>query len=139
MSKIAARRKIKKHLRRKGEDWIEVTPDIVMYWWRVLNEAIFNDELRPPKKIVCRNFQNGDLGFCQTGRRNRSKKDPVFLGIRRELEDRNMFIEVVAHEMVHQHQQQTTGRMSHGLTHFYSWADTIQRTIGLPLREKIDY
>ena len=136
---MAVRRKIKKHLRRNGDNLIEVTPDVVMYWWRLLNEAIFNNELRPPKKVVCRNFRDGNLGFCVTGKRGRSKKDPVVLGVRRELEDRRMFLEVLSHEMVHQYEKQTNGRMSHGVTYFYSWASTIQRTIGLPLRKLIDY
>lgn len=48
-----------------------------------------------------------------------------------EFDNREMFIAVLAHEMVHQWEQQTYGRMTHG-KNFFSWKEKF-KSLGLPL------
>lgn len=108
----------------------QVTPSLVLYWWRILNEAIFDGQLKPPHKVYIRKFVRQDIwGTCQGW--GASKLLPVVFEMKEEYDDKEMFIAVLAHEMVHQWEQQTFGRMTHG-KNFFAWADNLKR-VGLPL------
>lgn len=134
---IAAKsqRKITDHIFHRGhQSNFEVTPGMVLYWWRVLNKAVFDGILHPPTKIICRNFRNGDLGHCTA---TNGKKDDVHIAIRRQQYDRETFLTVLVHEMVHQYEWVTHKSMSHGKT-FNAWVNTIDNAIGLPLGEYIE-
>ena len=135
--RIQARQRIKKHLKKRGEDLLEVTPELVMYWWHVLNNALFYGILIPPKKIHCRNFRDGTRGWITYGWCSSKSPDKVEIGIRRELEDRKQFMVVLVHEMVHQYELTTIGEMGHGET-FYEWAPMIKRVLNLPLSEYVE-
>ena len=130
---MAARKRIKTHLKKRGQEMLEIAPSLVLHWWHQLNYAVFQGILHPPKKIVCRNFRDGAFGWTQ----------PIYysydvnMGIRRQLEDRTQFITVLAHEMVHEHEWVHHRKMSHG-QHFYEWAPLINRVLNLPLSEYID-
>jgi hypothetical protein len=128
LTKIAARKKITTHLKRRGHvaDF-KVTPVLVMRWWNLLNKAVFDDKLLPPRRIVVRAFRE-EWGWCQP----MSKKGHVILGIHSEFMDRKQFIETLAHEMVHQWQWTFTGTMTHGKT-FREWAPILKKTLDLPL------
>lgn len=120
------------HLRRRGHvaDF-KVTPVLVMRWWNLLNNALFDGKLLPPRKIVCRAFRN-DCGWCMP----MAKKGHVQLGISSEFGDRKEFIAVLAHEMIHQWQWTVDGggRMTHGET-FWQWEKQLKRVFNLPLHE----
>lgn len=89
-----------------------------MYWWRILNKAIFDDVLLPPENIIIER-NNDSWGRCE-GKRTYSKHDPVTIYISDEIDEREFLIEILAHEMVHQWEQQIYGRMYHGKV-FQSW------------------
>ena len=133
MDKIKARRKIKKHVKERGEfaDF-EVTPQFVLFWWHKLNSAVFDNKLSPPTSIEIRNFRDC-WGWCKTYKR----KPDIVIGITSDMWDRKTFLTVLVHEMVHQWEYETHGRMSHG-KNFYGWRDRIKRNIGLPLDEYVD-
>lgn len=130
---IAARKRIKSHLKKRGEELLDVTPSFVLHWWHLLNHAVFRGILYPPKKIECRNFRDGSFGWTSPVPRT----NDVVMGIRREMEDRKQFVTVLAHEMVHQYEWVYHRRMSHG-QNFYEWAPLIKRELNLTLSEYID-
>lgn len=130
---IAARKRIKTHLRNRGEELLDVTPTFVLHWWHQLNHAVFRGILQPPKRIECRNFHDGSYGWTSPV----PKTYDVIMGIRRQLEDRNQFVTVLVHEMVHQYEWVYYRRMSHG-QNFYEWAPLIKRELNLSLSEYID-
>lgn len=103
-----------------------------MYWWRHINDAIFDGQLSTPYKVLVRKFNHNDtLGTCQGW--GSSKKRPIVLEMKAEFDDKEMFMAILAHEMVHQWEQQTHGRMTHG-KNFFGWEDKLKQ-LGLPLEE----
>jgi len=133
VDKIKARRKIKKHVRERGEYTdFDVTPQFVLFWWHKLNSAVFNNKLTTPKNIEIRNFRDC-WGWCKTYK----TKPDIVLGITSNMWDRKTFLTVLVHEMVHQWEHETYGRMSHG-QNFHQWRDRIKRDIGLSLDEYVD-
>lgn len=125
---------IKQHIKKRGDEFdVEVTPSMVLYWWARLNKTIFNGQLIPPQKIICRNFRDGDYGWCSPYKHS----SQVRMGIRRTMPDRKTFLTVLVHEMVHQWEHQQHKRMSHGYN-FYRWKDLIKRELNLPLQQYID-
>lgn len=134
MNKVHARKKIKKHLKLNGEKYnFEVTPSLVMYWWHIFNHAIFDSKLIPPQQIECRNFHDGTLGWCRGYVSNRNVK----MGLRRKFTSKRVFLTVLVHEMVHQWEQLTNEKMTHG-KNFYFWKPIIQVHVGLPLSEFVE-
>jgi hypothetical protein len=130
---VAARQRIKSHLKKRGDEVEYITPSFALYWWYRLNHAVFRGILCPPKEIVCRNFRDGSYGWTKPT----YGSDDVTIGIRRELEDRKQFVIVLVHEMVHQYEWVHFKKMSHG-HNFYDWAPLIKRELNLPLSEYID-
>jgi hypothetical protein len=98
-----------------------------MRWWNLLNNALFDGKLIPPKKIIVKKFRD-DLGRCQP----LSKKGHVILGICSEFYDRAQFISILAHEMIHQYQWTFVGEMTHGKS-FWEWKEPLKTILDLPL------
>lgn len=132
--KARARAKIRKHLVTKGEtDNFVVTPTLVLYWWRELNHALFDDVLTMPKDIIVRKrFRDDTLAWCQGW--GYSKNRPVVYALQEEYDSKEMFVWILAHEMVHHWEQQTHGRMTHG-KNFFSWKEKFKK-LRIPLDRK---
>ena len=107
MNAIQARKKIQEYINNNKQP-IETNTKLAYKWWRVLNVAIFNNELTPPKKISCTNMRSKNLGEC------------IPLG-----------------ERVHQFQWLKYGTFSHGPARFYNWTPKFKRA-GLTLDQYID-
>jgi len=103
-----------------------------MFWWHLLNVAVFDGILVAPKRIEIRTFRYC-LGWCKGLKR----KGKTILGISDDCFDRKEFLTVLVHEMVHAYEHQEIGKMSHGKT-FYEWKSRIKRNTGLSLNEYID-
>lgn len=108
---------------------------MVLFWWRLLNFAVFGGKLREPKRIDLKNFHKGVLGYCKPY--GRKEKRDVSIGMRREYDDRITFITVLAHEMVHQYEWVEHKRMTHG-QNFYAWEHKVKHAVGLPLNEYVE-
>ena len=138
--KIEARKRIKKHVRRRGEACdFELTHEFVLYWWHRLNEAVFDGMLTPPAKIELRAFRDS-AGWC-IPHDMRRKERRVKIGISTDIWERKTFLIVLAHEMVHQWEWEVLAdwnpRVNHGKT-FYSWTWKLKDRAGLPLTEHVD-
>ena len=127
-----AQEKVRDHLDRRGTHTVEITENLVRYWWRVLNVAVFRGKLNPPREIVIKHFK-GHYGYC-VGYVDEKR---VNLGISPDIATREMFMTVLVHEMVHQWEHETYNRMGHA-KRFYAWQDRIYRNLGLDLRAETD-
>jgi len=136
-----AQRQIRKVLKSQNSDKIQVTPDLVLRWWRQLNVAVFDSKLRAPVKITCDILEDGEWGWTKPVPYIRGSsvftKD-VEIGIHTDVDDWQTFLTVLAHEMVHQYEWVYASRLSHGPKHFYSWKPILQERVGLSLDKYID-
>ena len=132
----AAKAKIRNHLKKQGNHWCYISEDMVCFWWRILNFAIFQGKLYHPIRFETKNYHHQIQGMCVPA--GRCKHGTVVIGVRREYDERMTFLTVLAHEMVHQYQWQEDKRMHHGKT-FYDWEWRVKIATGLPLGEYIEY
>ena len=129
-----AKAKLKKNVCQRGHlKNFSVTPSFICYWWRVINAALFDNTLRQPKSFESVNWKDGSLGECVALRRY-SKKSQIIIRINSSISDRKTALNIIAHEMVHQWEQQTFGRMSHG-KNFQSWQKKF-KSVGLDLQKE---
>lgn len=132
---MEAKARIRNHLEKKGDEVCVVSEFMVIFWWRLLNNAVFCGKLREPKRIELRNFHGDTLGWCKPY--GRIAERDVSIGMRREYDDRITFLTVLAHEMVHQHEWHSGRAMSHG-QRFYDWENKVKHAVGLPLNEYVE-
>ena len=136
MTKAQAKRKIKSHVRKKGSNNdFKITPRFVLHWWHLLNKAIFDEELYPPRKIEIRRFHDSE-GWCEGCAPIRKNCDDVIIGIQTSPTNRASFLWLLAHEMVHQWEWVEFKEMSHG-KNFYSWSKKVEEITGHPLQERL--
>lgn len=132
----AARKRIKSHIRRKGEKCdFALTESFCLYWWHRLNSSVFDGKLTPPVRFELQALRGEDAGWCLPWRPN-SKKRRVRIGITTNVWGRKEFLCILAHEMVHQWEWEILGKwepnVAHG-TRFFSWREKLKQRAGLPL------
>lgn len=123
--KAKAQKKVRGHIESRGGEFLVVTPRIVRYWWGVCNIALFGGKLHPPTEIVTRPLK-GCYGFIE------ATKSMVRIAISASVGTRELFLTALVHEMVHQWEHETYGRMAHG-KRFYAWQKRVKK-IGLDLK-----
>lgn len=97
-----------------------------MHWWSALNQAIFDGNLPYPVEVVVKPIKGAYGETLPTNSNNAS------IYIDPELNDREFFITVLTHEMVHQYEMVHYGEMTHG-PKFYEWREVIEERIGITL------
>ena len=141
MKRVDRRKRIKAHIRRKGEQCdFEITESFALHWWHELNDAIFDGVLTPPVRFEIKNFRDCG-GWCLPFQWNRINERRVRIGLLREYWDRKTFLTVLAHEMVHQWEWEVLADWDPNVDHgsdFYSWKNKVKYRIGLPLDKTID-
>jgi len=143
MQKVCeARATIRRHIKSRGNDsCYQVTENMIAHWFRLLNAAVFSNQLPTPREFLTFEYKNRDstLGFC----RHQNIKNTISIAVCKEFDDRRTFLTVLVHEMVHMYQAvfrtrySYHSRMTHGKS-FYDWQDTVKRTVGLGLSEYIE-
>lgn len=92
---------LRQHLETKGFDNnFQVTPTLCELWWFPLNHAIFNGTLSPPQRFECKAYIKNH-GWVLPWRKNSNVRS-VRIGICTGMKDWVHFLEILAHEMVHQ-------------------------------------
>ena len=102
--------------------------------WHALNHAVFGGVLEFPDKIVVQNRKKWDFwGECEGWQRvhRRGEHYTKVIRIRKTLPSAKKFIEIMAHEMVHQYEWERQGIMTHG-KNFFAWKDKLAEK-GIPL------
>ena len=94
-------------------------------WFHILNEQIFGNLLEPVDKIFISNHKNyGDvyaLYYYDDGKRG----EPAKISFCKSFEDEKMFVEILAHEMVHHFQYTHDEPLGHGPS-FMAWRDNFK-------------
>jgi hypothetical protein len=130
VNNLQARKRIKEHLAKRGDQPVVITRKMVRYWWRLLNLAVFDSTLPSPIRIdivYMRDVHGWAIPYT-TGRMGLTLV-PKFLS-------RRMFLSTLVHEMVHAWEHNNKLHMGHGSA-FYGWAPQIKRTTSLILERKI--
>lgn len=116
---------------------IVVTPEIVMYWWEMINHTLFDSKLVKPKKIECAKFYKNTYGWCKPyGKGRCDGKRIVTLGISTVLKNLYELLVVIIHECIHHWEWQIKKEWNDNVMHgknFYSWRETINDLYGAPL------
>jgi len=105
------------------------TPLQVARSYNILNSCLFDNKLRKPN-IIYRNMRDA-WALCEgdvyTGE-DRFEHDPVChrIIINDRFPSRKFFLEVLAHEMIHQYQCEFQNRMDHGQT-FWAWKNKLEK------------
>lgn len=131
MTRTEAQDKVRSHLTRRGKQFVNVTEPLVRYWWRICNVALFGGKLYSPQQVIIKQFKDC-YGYCKC-----ISKDVVHIGISSDVGTRKLFLTALVHEMVHQWEHQTYGRMGHG-KRFYAWQRRVHTYLGLDLNIDID-
>jgi hypothetical protein len=119
-------RQAEKH---ESRDQFTVTNEHAHIVWHALNHAVFGGVLRFPEKIIVQNRKKWEFwGECEGWQRTH-RYGPHYtkvIRIRRTLPSAKKFIEIMAHEMVHQYEWERQGIMTHG-KHFFAWKDKLAK------------
>jgi len=141
MKNLDRRKRIKAHIKRKGENCdFEITETFALYWWHHFNDVIFDGALRPPVRFEIRNFRDCG-GWCRPHNWNNIKDRRVVIGLLRDYWDRKTFLTVLAHEMVHQWEWEVLADWNPKVEHggdFFSWKNKLKYRTGLPLDRFVD-
>lgn len=125
MKRPEAQEKIRSHLDKRSNHSVTVSSRLIKYWWKVCNIALFNKKLYPPQ-IVVKDLKD-DWGYCKP-----LSRDKVEICIASEHPNRAMLFSTLVHEMVHQWENQTYGRMGHGKRYLH-WKTKIDKYLGLDI------
>lgn len=128
MTTSEAREKIRNHLDTRSNHSVTITERMTRYWWRVCNVALFKNKLYPPTIIIKSLREN--WGYCEDSKN-------ITIALDSEIGTRSLFLVTLLHEMVHQWEQETYGRMGHG-KRFLKWKNKINREIGLDIHIDVD-
>lgn len=125
MKRSDAQEKIRSHLDKRSNHSVTVTERLIRYWWKICNIALFHKKLYPPQ-ITIKNLKK-DWGYCKP-----LSNGEVEICIATEHPNRAMVFSTLVHEMVHQWECQTYGRMGHG-KRYGLWQKRIDRYLGLDI------
>jgi hypothetical protein len=122
----------RRKLKRLTHDSIEYRPTVgdVTKWFNILNEQIFGSKLAPITKIRLIRHKGYHAFYYYYPR-----KDPNFghtrMSFTKRFKSKKMFVEILAHEMIHHFQHLHNEPIGHGPS-FTAWGDNF-KTRGLKL------
>lgn len=106
LTSSAAKKKVKSHVNKYGhESGFEINYRHVAYWFGVINRAAFRNTLPVPKFVL--NRMKDTWGWCI------SDPKSTVIKINSNIDNRELFLATLAHEMVHQYQYINEGKMTH--------------------------
>jgi hypothetical protein len=112
----------RKMLKELQYDKIRFKPKIedIETWFVILNEQLFGNKLEPFHKIAIKRHKDAHAYFnFWTGK---DKDKPPELSMDKIFMNKKMFVEVLAHEMIHLFQHQFKEPLGHGPS-FWVWRD----------------
>lgn len=118
---------IAEHVAKHFGSPVRPTRRMVLYWWKRMNSELFGGMLLPPQIRIHNCKWQGDVcGLCWplAGGRVIIDINPRFNKSKGEL------LSTLAHEMIHQWQNQHGEPLTHGPT-FKAWAQLISEQTGL--------
>ena len=130
----------RKMLRQLSYDTPKFRPTVkdVEEWFDILNEQLFGNKLDPFGKISIKRHKRFHALFHYWPKR---ENRPTELTVYRKFRNKKLFVEILAHEMIHQYQWEVEGprRMTRGLRYrfghgksFFRWRAKFNK-FGIPL------
>jgi hypothetical protein len=98
------RDQIYNHIQERGDEDLDITPDLVYRWWWVLNNALFSGSLPVPDRVEYCKDSNTLGWYHDNSFWGRKYKHIIGLNVVALESRRELFLNVLAHEMVHMHQ-----------------------------------
>ena len=114
----------RKLLRELKDDGVKFRPKVVdiREWFNILNEQIFSNKLSPLSEIrVCK--LEGYHGMFLYW--NKSEEQEPELEMHKVFESKKLFVEILAHEMIHYFQYSYDEPLGHGPS-FWAWRDNFK-------------
>ncbi len=118
----------------QGREQFVATKEHAQMVWHALNHAVFGGVLQYPEKMIIQDRPTWDFwGECEGWQRGSRWGQHYTRAIRLQKihPSPKRFIDVMAHEMVHQYEWERQGTMTHGKT-FWAWKDKLAEK-GIPL------
>lgn len=138
MTKIKAKNKIINHIKKYGKNnKFKITNRIIKYWWKLINIAIFDNKLHSTEFKI-KNIASDTYAECEGFIYEDNEEIKILITINSSnILNREHFITVLIHEMVHSYQYLYLKNISHGKS-FFDWKECIEETLGLKLQMKIN-
>jgi hypothetical protein len=122
--------KLKKLVLENNQEIFEPCLKDCVKWFNILNREIFNKKLKIIEFDIRERKNNH--AYYDYEERELYKRDSIFL-MNNRYETKKLFVEILAHEMIHHYQYLYEGRVTHGQT-FWSWQSIFNRN-NLALKE----
>jgi SprT-like family len=99
-----------------------VNTDIAWEWFHILNEQIFGNLLKPVEKIfISKHKGYGDV-YALYYYNHKIRKQPSKISFQKKFKSEKVFVEILAHEMIHHFQYSYDEPVGHGPS-FVAWRD----------------
>ena len=108
------------------EELYETTENDCIFWFRILNQEVFNNKLSPITEFVI-NRRRGTHAFyeCITDTNDETYfYSRIYMNLR--YRSKRFFVEVLAHEMCHHYQTIYNEPLGHGPS-FLKWRDKLNK------------
>lgn len=121
LTSSAAKKKVKAHVKRyRNNDGFQFTDRHIIYWFGIINRAAFRNRLPVPDFKIRR--LRGAWGLCEGDNGNE-----IVISINETIDNRELFIATLAHEMVHQYQYLYLGGTMNHKESFIEWKRFFKR------------
>lgn len=127
-----------RELKNKGRKKYTADKETVESVWHYLNNQIFRGRLVPPEHFIFIRNNNSIWGECD-GRQRYHRWGPYYtysIRLQKNWPNFKLFVEIIAHEMVHQWEWEQQKTMSHSQETFFCWKDKLAEK-GLRLKESL--
>jgi len=115
-----------KSLKKLKDDKVPYKPNVeeAWIWFHLLNKEIFGNLLKPVEKIfISDNKEYGDV-YALYHYDGKKRKQPSKISLSKEFKNEKMFVEVLAHEMIHHFQYTYNEPVGHGPS-FLAWRENL--------------
>lgn len=109
-----------KKKRHKAHDKFFVKKKHITRWFKIINQEIFDNKLKPFRKIIIKRCR-GSWAFAE-GIFHKNLRKSCCLTLNLYVRSLPHFVEVLAHEMIHSYQWIYHTEMTHGQT-FFEWKE----------------
>lgn len=113
-------RKMLKELSYDDKRYCPTESDIKI-WFNILNEQVFDNKLKPLSRMYVKRYRNVHAFFHYWPKDENQEPE---ITMHTTFENKKLFVEILAHEMIHYFQYSYDEPLGHGPT-FWAWRDNL--------------